>query len=1066
MAREHLTKWNIFFLILWGLFLTLCLSIYLNYLQPAKLTPLLEKEIEKHLKTDVVIGNINIDVFPHLGFTVEYLSLDTLHENTRVIIETEKLECNIAWAPLLFLDVNIRNLSLENANIILEIDQGKIETIQKPENIVLDFLALDKSIHPIIQDAYLNIENSSLGIYLHKNSHYDEFVVSGINAHLMPLESARLYVENIHSNLEVFPTITDAQFVFNTAELTSDTFISQYSLQANVDSNDLLFKNNIDIKGELALSSKLEFLPSKHELDIISRSTLPNQHIDTRATLAIDYKDIENIEISKGTFIAEKDRIDFSGTVRNILTAPKFEAKIDIINLGLARWLDFARNVPPTLSLVLNSISGSFDAIIDAKGIDATNLKAKALEFNFVGSGSYSFEGAQALKLDLSTDYISIDNLFPEVLGKDTKALDFKSIALDKEFEQTPEDNKKSEKSEEFQYDIALHAKELNFIDIKAENAYVSIIPHIDGVALPIKVDKLSQGSANANLILSDYIQLDIDIKNLALNEFFKPLVEKDFIDGSLNANIRSKGTGENLLKAFQALQGKVNLSVSNGKFINGKESLPFRKLDILADINKNSSLKSQLIREFIASSTINLETNDFNVSMKSPTTKVIYDLTKAFPLEITKDSASIDLFIPKKSIHLKAKSALSFSYPKQSVSITSINGSGDKFTFAGNLSLNSFEKIDLSGNINILSNHFVHMLKKFNIAIPNLKDKSAFSYINLKLPFTYKDSVFSSTKFEGILDNTKFSGNLLLDKNKQSSSKFNIKADEIYFDRYYNAEKTSQSGASLSKNNNKIPIDAIRNLNINGNISVNKLWLANTPLLNFSMPYNFSKGKISINPTASFPSHGSMAINLNGQLHNNSLFVSSKIKANDVNMLALGKARGQKNILSGTAALTANTSSVISTYADFINTLNGDFSFMVSNGYMVSAKNHLPHTSLSSPPKESVVNPSSRGTEFSHLSATGKISDGILSTNNIKMLGSLKFNGGGSIDLKKWILNLHGNAEYNNITKIPINIKGSLSNPNLSVEILKTIANTIQSVTGIVVDSFTDIITAPFKLF
>ncbi len=1069
MAREHLTRWNIFFLLLWGLFLTFCLSIYLTYLQPAKLTPLLEKELEKYLQTDITIANVNIDVFPHLGFTVEYIFLDLPHNNTRAIIEAEKLECNIAWAPLLFLNLNIKDLTFHNANIILEVNQEKIENIQgqTSKSFSLDFLALDKSLHPIIQDTYFNIENSSLGIYLYKNSDYDKFVMSGINAHLMPLESIRFSVENIDSNLENFPSIIDTQIAFDTVNLTNNKLVFHYSLLANVDSNNFLFKNNIDIKGEVALSSKLELLPSKHDLDIISRLTLPNQHIDTRATFSVDYKDIEHIEISKASFTAEKDKIDFSGTIKNVLTTPTFEGKIDIINLGLARWLDFARNVPPTLSLVLNSISGSFDAIIDAKGINATNLKAQALDFNFIGNGSYSFEGGQALKLDLSTDYISIDKLFPEVLGKDTKALDFKSIALDKEFDQDSEDNnKKSEKSEKFQYDIALHAKELSFIDIKAENAHVSIVPHVDGVALPIKIDSLSKGSADANLVLADYIQLDVDIKNLVLDEFFKPLVEKDFIDGKLTGSLRSKGVGTNLLKAFQALQGKLSLCVSNGNFINEKESLPFRKLDIIADVKKNNSLQSQLIREFITSSTINLETSAFNLSLQSPNTKIIYDITQAFPLEITKDSTSIDLFIPKKSLHLQAKSSLSFNYPKQYVKLTSLNGTGDKFTFGGNLTLNSFKEIDLSGNISLLSNHFSQILKKFNILVPNLQDKSALTYLDLKMPFTYKNSTFSSTNFKAILDNTKLTGDLVVDKSKQKASKLNIFADEIYFDRYYQTEKKSQSAGQLSKNNKKIPLDIISKMNINGNISVNKLWIANTPLLNFAMPYDFFKGKIRINPTASFPSHGSMAINLNAQRHNNSLFVSTKLKANDVNVLALTKARGQKNMLAGTGAFTANTSNVISTYADFINTLNGDFSFMLSNGYMVSSKNHTPHRSLSFPPRESVVDQSTRGTEFSHLSATGKISDGIFSTNNIKMLGSLRFSGGGAVDLKKWILNLHGNAEYNNITKIPINIKGSLSDPNLSVEILKTIANTIQSVTGVVIDSFTDIVTAPFKLF
>ncbi len=249
----------------------------------------------------------------------------------------------------------------------------------------------------------------------------------------------------------------------------------------------------------------------------------------------------------------------------------------------------------------------------------------------------------------------------------------------------------------------------------------------------------------------------------------------------------------------------------------------------------------------------------------------------------------------------------------------------------------------------------------------------------------------------------------------------------------------------------------------MSGNIFAKELWIAKTPFLNANLPFSLENKIIKFSPTANFPKSGSIAFDGNGKIYEEYLLFDTKIRGNDIDLLELTKARGQQTLMAGLASFEVNESSIVKTYKDIFASLAGSFSFRAQNGYFASSLERKSTNSLY--PQRSEVNEKKNKLTYSNISFSGTASEGILTSTNVLVNGSIHFRGNAKVDLVKWLLSVSGNLQYAQFPQVPINIAGHLSDPELSLQIIKAITNALENFGTGVLNTFSGIIKIPFDV-
>lgn len=136
MSKIQLTKWNIFFIFLWGLFLTLLLYLYLAFAQPTKLIPLIESQIKEQLNADTQLNALKFSFFPRLSISARSISFIDTFDDYSLSLYTKELTAEISWLALL-------KGRLEVTSIIATDPDIKISTHTKEEENNTDFTLPD-----------------------------------------------------------------------------------------------------------------------------------------------------------------------------------------------------------------------------------------------------------------------------------------------------------------------------------------------------------------------------------------------------------------------------------------------------------------------------------------------------------------------------------------------------------------------------------------------------------------------------------------------------------------------------------------------------------------------------------------------------------------------------------------------------------------------------------------------------------------------------------------------------------------------------------------------------------
>ena len=410
----------------------------------------------------------------------------------------------------------------------------------------------------------------------------------------------------------------------------------------------------------------------------------------------------------------------------------------------------------------------------------------------------------------------------------------------------------------------------------------------------------------------------------------------------------------------------------------------------------------------------------------------------------------------------------------KQNLKLSgSVHFDGDKGTFKladGKLSLaNIIASITLDGSG--LDGDAGHFIGQLNIAPFNPRD--SFKALGIEAPKTADSAVLQQASLSASIDAVKNNPRLndlivKLDQSTLSGSaglsgsdgpvvQFALKLDQIDADRYLappaarNPVAPQASSKPGEGDNAPLPLGKLDGFSANGTVDIGKLKLKNLNLANAQLKVAMAKGaQKNINLGASLYGGTLASATRIGPGARPTLAETLKLASISAGPLLLDFMG--KDYVSGTGNVSLDVTSAGNTVADLKRALNGNASFALQNGAVkgfnlaqIMRQGQALYSGQAAPQA------SSQQTDFTTMSASGKISNGVLHSDDLNAASPLlRLNGAGQVDLVNSTLDYtakptfvntatgQGGKELANLqgVVIPVRVYGPFSAPKYQLDV------------------------------
>ncbi len=313
--------------------------------------------------------------------------------------------------------------------------------------------------------------------------------------------------------------------------------------------------------------------------------------------------------------------------------------------------------------------------------------------------------------------------------------------------------------------------------------------------------------------------------------------------------------------------------------------------------------------------------------------------------------------------------------------------------------------------------------------------DPHALTKAQTDLSFTVAPDQAALTSLRLLLDTTTVTGTAHVNHFAKPAIAFGIDVDAINADRYLPPKKEQPAPANqeaAAKDTQQapvpipLPIEALRNLDIQGKLTVKALTVNRLKLSDLLFKLTAKQGKISLAPISAALYDGTFGgtavLNVQGKIPR--IQVTEKLTAMQVGPL-LNDMTG-KDTLTGTTRSTASLTTAGMTVEDFKANLNGNLAFDFANGAIKGI--NLPKMLRDAVTKIKGGKPDPNAvnqTDFAALKGSATITKGILKNRDLLMMSPLmRVKGAGTVDLPQEGLN------YLLKTTIVSSLKGQKGEP------------------------------------
>ena len=347
-------------------------------------------------------------------------------------------------------------------------------------------------------------------------------------------------------------------------------------------------------------------------------------------------------------------------------------------------------------------------------------------------------------------------------------------------------------------------------------------------------------------------------------------------------------------------------------------------------------------------------------------------------------------------------------------------------------------------------------LMLKLDIEPPATADASALSRVSFSANATVGESSISLDSMTLEFDDSTMVGNLSLPTAENGAIQFDLKVDAINLDGYMAPADANAATADASGDDIEIPVDMIRGLNANGSFKIDRAYLSGMEFTNLELGLQSSGGKMRLHPIAASLYDGTYSGDVRIDASRDVPSISVNERLADVNLASLAKAMFDQDNISGTIHGNFVLSGAGRNLAAIRQDLDGNMSLELKDGAWEGTDVwHQLRTARAIFRQESAPPPDLPArTEFTSVSATGTVTDGIFKNDDLLVeLPFLQLTGKGIVDLLAAQVNYSmearvfdkpeltagiSEAELADFTKtvVPIKITGPLASPNVRPDI------------------------------
>lgn len=339
----------------------------------------------------------------------------------------------------------------------------------------------------------------------------------------------------------------------------------------------------------------------------------------------------------------------------------------------------------------------------------------------------------------------------------------------------------------------------------------------------------------------------------------------------------------------------------------------------------------------------------------------------------------------------------------------------------------------------------------------PQTADDQAMQKVSFNANAAVGETAIAMTGMELKLDDTTMTGSLSLPMTETGALTFDLVADSINLDSYMAPASEADAASSDAESSNvEIPVDLIRSLHANGNIRLNEAYLSGMKFENMQLGVNSAEGRLRLHPVTAdlFAGkyEGDVRIDASGNVP--TLSVNENIRGVSLTPLAQSMFE-QDNIagtINGSFVLSGSGADVDAIRRD----LDGTIAFELIDGEWQGTDVWQQLRSAraafrgEAPPPARVP----ARTEFTSVTATGTVNDGVFSNNDfLAELPFLQMTGNGTVNLVAASIDYTmqarvleqpefvddvTEAELKDFTAavIPLNVTGPLASPSVRPDI------------------------------
>ena len=363
------------------------------------------------------------------------------------------------------------------------------------------------------------------------------------------------------------------------------------------------------------------------------------------------------------------------------------------------------------------------------------------------------------------------------------------------------------------------------------------------------------------------------------------------------------------------------------------------------------------------------------------------------------------------------------------------------------------------SVNLNIPETNLKTTLDKLKIQLPEMNSATALSKLSAVLQITYKQAS-QSVKVKKLalnIDQSTLTGNANITNFAKPAVSYDLSLDKINLNDYLppKTDKTATQPASDQQAETKIelPVETMRNLDIDGSLKVGQLTFDNLKPTNILVTTKAKNGNIQLSPVKAdvFNTrvNAQAGVNVAGKTPKYNFKTDTKnLPIGEVMQVFTGD-----NTISGTGLVMADIITSGNTVSDFKNTLNGSVTAQLTDGaikgFNLAQVIRQAKAKLSG--KTDKAASTEEKTDFSELNAKATIKNGVVSTQTLSAKAPfMRVNGSGTVNLPKESLDYlvktkivtsdEGQGgedlkELNGLT-IPVKLKGSYLSPDISLDL------------------------------